>query len=69
MLRWDTVIERKVVELGRLIINRSSKLDFYDPSPSLGWVDDGGLRRRILDLSQAEAESLGIFIEAILRHG
>jgi hypothetical protein len=60
VLSWDTVIERKVVELGGFLISRSSKLDFSEPSPTLGGVDDAGLRRRMLDLSHGEAESLGI---------
>jgi CRISPR-associated protein Cas1 len=59
-LKWDIVIEQKVVELGRYLVGRSSRLDFSEPSPSLRGVDDNGLRRRTLSLTQQEARRLGI---------
>jgi CRISPR-associated protein Cas1 len=59
-LKWDTVIEQKTVELGRYLVGRSRRLDFSEPSPRLARADDRELRRRILDLSQSEAEKLGI---------
>jgi CRISPR-associated protein Cas1 len=60
VLKWDTVIERKAIELGRFLIGRSPKLDFTEPSPTLSREDDREMRRRILNLSQSEAEQLGI---------
>jgi len=48
------------MELGRFLIGRSISLDFLEPSPSLRRRDDREIRRRILALSQSEAEKLGI---------
>jgi hypothetical protein len=59
-LKWDTVIEQKTVELGRYLAGRTSRLDFSEPSPGLRMRDDKYLRRRILGLSQGEAQRLGI---------
>jgi CRISPR-associated protein Cas1 len=60
LLKWDTVIEQKVVELGRFLVGRASRLDFSQPSPSLQGTDDRELRGRILCLTQSEAQRLGI---------
>ena len=60
MLKWDTVIEQKTVELGRYLVGRTGRLDFSEPSPNLHREDDQELRRRILRLSQSEALRLGI---------
>jgi len=59
-LKWDTVIERKTVELGRYLIGGTSRLDLAEPSPELARTDSQELRRRILNLSQSEAQRLGI---------
>jgi hypothetical protein len=59
-LKWDTVIEQKTVELGRYLVGRTVGLDFSEPSPNLRMSDDKYLRRRILDLSQSEARTIGI---------
>ena len=58
--KWDTVIEQKTVELGRYLLGRTGGLDFSEPSPTLKRTDSEELRRRILDLSRAEAQELGI---------
>jgi hypothetical protein len=58
--KWDTVIEQKTAELGRYLVGRSSDFDFSEPAPDLHMTDDKSLRRRILDLSQSGAQSLGI---------
>jgi hypothetical protein len=60
VLKWDTVIEQKASELGRYLVGRASRLDFSEPSPGLHRRDDRELRRRILSLSQSEAQRLGI---------
>jgi CRISPR-associated protein Cas1 len=59
-LKWDTVVERKAVELGRYLVGRSEKLDFSQPLPSLQRSDNKEVRRRILGLRQQEARRLGI---------
>jgi hypothetical protein len=58
--KWDTVIEQVAAELGRYLAGRTGRLDFSEPSPALKRADSGELRRRILDLSQSEAQRLGI---------
>ena len=35
-LRWDTVIEQKALELGRYLLDRTSRVDFSEPSPLFG---------------------------------
>ena len=59
-LKWDTVIERKTVELGRYLVGRSSEIDFSEPPPMLTRTDDRELRNRILNLRQSKAHALGI---------
>jgi len=60
ILKWDTVIEQKVGELGRFLLGKATRLDFSEPSPTLERTDSIELRRRILSLSQAKARKLGI---------
>jgi hypothetical protein len=59
-LKWDTVIEQKTVELGRCLIGRIGGLDLSEPSPNLRGTDELELRRRMLSLTQRDAERLGI---------
>jgi len=59
-LRWDTVIEQKVVELARYLAGKSAMLDFVEPSPTLNRSDTEELRERIFSISQTEAAKLGI---------
>jgi hypothetical protein len=60
ILKWDTVIEQKAVELGRYLLGRSTRLDFSEPSPTLLRLDERELRKRILNLTQSEAQRLRI---------
>jgi CRISPR-associated protein Cas1 len=60
ILKWDTVIEEKAVELGKVLVNRSSTMDFEEPSPKLVRYDDCELRTKILALTQSGARELGI---------
>ena len=59
-LKWDTVIAQKTAELGRYLVDRTSRLGFSEPSPNLHRTDDRELRRQILGLSQSEALRRGI---------
>jgi CRISPR-associated protein Cas1 len=59
-LKWDTVIQQKTLELSSYLIDRMCKMDFLEPSPTLGSDGDRELRRRILRLSPSEARELGI---------
>jgi CRISPR-associated protein Cas1 len=60
VLKWDTVIEEKAVELGRYLVGRTEGLHFSEPLPNLHSTDDREFRRRILSLSQSEAREIGI---------
>jgi CRISPR-associated protein Cas1 len=61
MLKWDTVIEQKAVELGSHLVGRSTKPDFSQPAPPmLPETDDREFRRRILSLTKSDAKKLGI---------
>jgi len=59
-LKWDTVIEQKMVELGRYPIGRTSGLGFSGLSPNLHEMGDSDLRRRILSLSYSDGKRLGV---------
>jgi CRISPR-associated protein Cas1 len=60
VLKWDTVIEQKAVELGRYLLGQPDNLDLLQPSPKLANSDERELRTKILDLSQLQAHKLGI---------
>lgn len=60
VMRWDTVVEQKALELGRYLIGRSSIVDFSNPSPVTKRQDGRELRTRILALTPSEARTLGI---------
>ena len=59
-LKWDTVIEQKTAELGRYLVDRTSRLGFSEPAPNLHRKDDREVRRRVLGLTHQEARRLGI---------
>jgi hypothetical protein len=58
--KWDTIIEQKTVELGRYLVARIDGVDFSEPSSSLRRTAELELRRRILSLTQQDAQKLGI---------
>jgi CRISPR-associated protein Cas1 len=60
VLKWDTVIEQKVGELGRFLIGKSSMLDTVEPAPILERNDDRKMRAKILALRQSDAKQIGI---------
>jgi hypothetical protein len=55
VLKWDTVIKHKAVELAGLLVGRSERLGFSNPFSGLARTDDRELRIRILNLTQQEA--------------
>jgi CRISPR-associated protein Cas1 len=59
-LNWDTVIERKALELSRFLTGKSDSIDFCEPAPTLERQDNREVTQRILSLSQHEASKLGI---------
>jgi CRISPR-associated protein Cas1 len=60
VLKWDTVIERKTIELSRYLIGRSRLVQFIEPSPILKKTDNSELRNRILSMSTHDARRRGI---------
>jgi hypothetical protein len=60
MLKWDTIIQEKTVELARYLAGRSRRLDFTDPAPVLESIDNRAIREIILNLTRDEARKRGI---------
>jgi len=60
VLKWDTIIEQKISELGRFLTGRSSIIDFMEPAPKLERQDDKEMRTKILALTSLQAKELGI---------
>jgi CRISPR-associated protein Cas1 len=60
VLKWDTVIEQKAIELAHFLSGKSFTLDFAEPAPNLKRRVDRELRARILALTQFEAKEVGI---------
>jgi CRISPR-associated protein Cas1 len=58
--KWDTAILNKTQELALFLLDKSKRVDFIEPRPTLQGIDTQELRRRILSLSQSEARGLGI---------
>jgi CRISPR-associated protein Cas1 len=58
--KWDTVILNKTQELTRFLQDKSRQIDFIEPHPDLQRSDTQDLRKRILELTQAEARKPGI---------
>jgi len=59
MLKWDTVIEQKTVELAQFF-SGISVVDFREPAPRLLRFDDRELRTRILAITSSHSKQLGI---------
>jgi CRISPR-associated protein Cas1 len=60
VLKWDTVIEQKALELSRFLTRKSSSIDFIEPVPMFERKDNRETRETILSLTHSEAEGLGI---------
>ncbi len=60
VLKWDTVIEQKTLELSRFLVGKFSRLDFIEPSPTLERFDNMEFRERIKGLTCEEAKKAGI---------
>jgi len=58
--KWDTVILNKTQELARFLLDKSKQIDFTEPHPTLQRTDTQDLRKRILELTQKEAQGVGI---------
>jgi CRISPR-associated protein Cas1 len=60
ILKWDTVIEEKALELSRYLTGRIPTIDFTEPAPNLERTDNRELRAEILSVTNSEARRLGI---------
>ena len=60
LLKWDTVIEQKTLELSRFLTGKSPVIDFSEPVLVLERTDGREIREKILSLTQSEASELGI---------
>lgn len=60
VLKWDTVIEQKTMELARYLTGKSKLLDLSGPKPEFDRTDSLELRKRILSVSQSEMKRIGI---------
>jgi hypothetical protein len=50
----------KTIELGRFFINQYPPLSFQEPAPILRRTDNTEIRKKILSITQSEAEKHGI---------
>ncbi|MBI4177127.1 MAG: CRISPR-associated endonuclease Cas1 [Candidatus Aenigmarchaeota archaeon] len=57
---WAYIIGLKALELAQYLAEKRKTIDFSNPSPELEMKDNAELRQKILDLSSAKAEKLGI---------
>jgi CRISPR-associated protein Cas1 len=60
MWHWDTIILNKVQDVGRFLLGKSEVIDFIEPVPRLKRSDGLEIRGRILELTQKQAQELGI---------
>ena len=60
VLKWDTVIDQKTIELGKFLVAKSSTINFAEPSLKLERTDSQELRTKILSLPSKDARSVGI---------
>jgi len=58
--KWDTVIQKKTEELGRFLLGKTESLNFNEPIPQIIRSDSLEMRKRILELTQKQAQDLGI---------
>jgi CRISPR-associated protein Cas1 len=58
--KWDTVIERKAVEIALFLTGKSNTIAFQEPAPTLERQDDRELRTKIQRLTQSDAKRIGI---------
>ncbi len=60
VLKWDTIIEQKTTELDRYLVGKSRKLNLIEPAPILARNDSQVIRNKILQITQTQAEKIGI---------
>lgn len=60
VLKWDTVIQEKAVELGRFLKGSSPQFDFNEPNPIFERIDTQAVRETILTMPQSDARERGI---------
>jgi CRISPR-associated protein Cas1 len=58
--KWDTVILKKTEELARFLLGKMKFLDFCEPTSKIVRSDSLEIRKRILELTQKQAQEIGI---------
>jgi hypothetical protein len=59
-MKWDTVIEEKTSELARFLTEKTSTVDFTEPTPNLERPDNRTIHERVNSLTWNEAKRLGV---------
>jgi CRISPR-associated protein Cas1 len=57
---WDTLIRLRAQELANYVVGKRTNLDFGEPKPVLHRTDSEAIRNRILSMTTADANKLGI---------
>jgi len=57
---WDTLIRLKAQELANYVVGKRTNIDFGEPKPVLHRTDSEAIRNRILSMTTADANKLGI---------
>jgi len=60
VVKWDTVVEQKAIELSRFLSGRFRDIDFIEPSPILERSDSLEIRKAILSLTRKQTNKFGI---------
>jgi CRISPR-associated protein Cas1 len=60
VLKWDTVIEQKTIELSFFMARKSNTMGFEEPAPTLERQDNNKLRTKIQRLTQSDGKRIGI---------
>ena len=56
--KWDTIVLNKTQELSRFLLEKTRSIDFIQPFLNLKRSDSFEIRKRILELSQEQANKL-----------
>jgi CRISPR-associated protein Cas1 len=57
---WDTLIRLRAQELANYVVGKRTNLDFGEPKPVLHRTDSEAIRNRILSMTTADGNKLGI---------
>ena len=58
--KWNTIIQKKTEELGRFLLGKTESVDFTEPRPKILRSDSLDMRKRILELTEKQAQEIEI---------